>query len=347
MHRKRPNGTRRAAFWLVLPLTAAVGAIYLAPTAQAQGSLREAAADDFFVGAAVTPELLNNPTYAGIAATEFSSVTAENHMKWDTTEPAPGQFNFAPGDQIVAFAQQNGQHVYGHTLVWHSQTPQYVQQLSGDAMREAMVGHITEQMQHFAGSVARWDVVNESIEGDGQLRNSFWLQGLGEGYIAEALRAARAADPEATLCLNDFSIEGINAKSTAYFNLIQQLQADGVPIDCMSFQSHLIVGQVPADLRQNLERFASLGLELWISELDIRIPEPADAAELQQQASDYAQVFEVCQQVAACAGVTVWGVHDAQSWVDSTFPEFTDPLLFDDNFAPKPAYSSVLAQLGG
>ena len=336
---------RRAAFWLAVPLLAMVGAVAVATPAQAQ--LRDAPGADFLIGAAVTPNLLSNPTYANIAATEFSSVTAENHMKWDTVQPSQGNFNFGPADQVVAFAQQNNQHVYGHTLVWHSQTPQWVQNLTPAQLGPVMQNHITTVMQRYAGDVDRWDVVNEAIEGNGQLRNSFWLQDLGSGYIAQALTAARAADPSATLCLNDFSIDGINTKSTAYFNLVQQLQAQGVPIDCMGFQAHLILGQVPSDMQQNLQRFANLGLEVWITELDIRIPEPVSQQELQQQAQEYAQVFEICQNVSACAGVTTWGIHDAQSWVDSTFPEFDSPLMWDDNLNPKPAYQAVLDQLGG
>jgi endo-1,4-beta-xylanase len=327
-------------------LLAAVGVVAVATPAQAQ--LRDTPGADFFVGAAVTPNLLNNSTYASIAATEFSSLTAENHMKWDTLQPSQGNFNFGPGDQIVAFAQQNGQHVYGHTLVWHSQTPQWVQNLSAPALGQAMQSHITTVLQHYAGQVDRWDVVNEAVsDNNGALRDSFWLQRLGPGYIAQALQAARAADPSATLCLNDYSIDGINAKSDAYFNLVQQLRAQGAPIDCMSFQAHLILGQVPSSMQQNLQRFADLGLEIWITELDIRILEPVSQQELQQQADEYAQVFEICQNVSGCAGVTTWGIHDAQSWVDNTFPEFDAPLMWDDNLNPKPAYHSVLAQLGG
>jgi endo-1,4-beta-xylanase len=337
---------RRAACWLAVSLLATAGVAAAAPPAQAQ--LRDAPDADFLIGAAVTPNLLGNPTYANIAGTEFSSLTAENHMKWDTLQPSQGNFNFGPGDQVVAFAQQNNQHVYGHTLVWHSQTPQWVQNLSGSALSQAMQSHITTVMQHYAGEVSRWDVVNEAVsDSGGQLRNSFWLQGLGSGYIAQALQAARAADPDATLCLNDYSIDGINTKSTAYFNLVQQLQAQGVPIDCMSFQAHLILGQVPSSMQQNLQRFANLGLEVWITELDIRIPEPVSQQELQQQAQEFAQVFQICQSVPACAGVTTWGIHDAQSWVDSTFPEFDAPLMWDDNLNPKPAYQAVLDQLGG
>jgi endo-1,4-beta-xylanase len=337
---------RRTACWLAASLLALIGVVAVATPAQAQ--LRDAPGADFLIGAAVTPNLLNNSTYADLAAAEFSSLTAENHMKWDTLQPSQGNFNFGPGDQIVAFAQQNGQHVYGHTLVWHSQTPQWVQNLNGSALSQAMQNHITTVLQHYAGEVDRWDVVNEAVsDNNGQLRDSFWLQRLGPGYIAQALQAARAADPGATLCLNDYSIDAINAKSDAYFNLVQQLRAQGVPIDCMGFQAHLILGQVPSSMQQNLQRFADLGMEVWITELDIRILEPVSQQELQQQADEYARVFEICQNVSGCAGVTTWGIHDAQSWVDNTFPEFDAPLMWDDNFNPKPAYQAVLAQLGG
>jgi endo-1,4-beta-xylanase len=349
-HMNSPPKPRRARWLpglLVVPIAAVAGALGPAAPASADHTLRHSAGNDLLVGAAVTPQWLGNSTYANLAATEFSSLTAENHMKWETLQPSPGSFNFGPADQIVAFAQQHGQDVYGHTLVWHSQTPQWVQQLSGSALEQAMEGHITTVMQHFAGSVQRWDVVNEAIEGDGSLRNSFWLQGMGPGYIASALQYARAADPSATLCLNDFSIDGINAKSDAYFQLVQQLLADGVPIDCMGFQAHLILGQVPSTMQQNLQRFADLGLEVWITELDIRMNTPPTQQMLEQQATEYAQVFEICQNVSGCAGVTTWGIHDGQSWIPDFFPGQGAALMWDENFQPKPAYFAVLEQLGG
>ena len=341
---------RRAVVWLVVPLLAATGAVVVTTPAQAQSDTLRGAAGNMRVGAAVTPALLGNSTYANLARTHFSSVTAENHMKWDTTEPSQNNFNFGPGDQIVQFAQQNNQQVYGHTLVWHSQTPGWVQGLNQTQMRAAMQNHITQLLTRWP-NVARWDVANEVIsDNNGQPRQSFWFNAFGGlGYVAEAFQAARAADPDAVLCLNDYSIDGINAKSNAYFNLVQQLLAQGVPINCMGFQAHLIQGQVPGDMQQNLQRFANLpGIEeVWITELDVRIPLPVTTQKLQGQASDFARVFEICQNVSACAGVTTWGIHDGQSWVDSTFPEFDSPLLWDDNFNPKPAFNSVLQQLGG
>lgn len=339
---------RPAWRWLVVPIAAIMAAAFsLASPAQAQSTLRQAAADDFLIGVAVSNSWLNNSTFANLAATHFSSVTAENEMKWETTEPSENNFNFGPGDQIVNFANQNGQHVYGHTLVWHSQAPGWVQGLNGTAMDAAMQNHITRLMQRWAGETERWDVVNEAVsDNNGQLRNSFLLNAMGPQYIENALTYARAADPSATLCLNDYSIDGINTKSNAYFTMVQDFIQRGVPIDCMGFQAHLILGQVPGNMLQNLQRFASLGLEIWVTELDIRIPRPVSQQNLVQQANDYRQVVQICQ-TANCAGLTVWGLHDGQSWVDNTFPEFDSPLLWDDNFQPKPAFDAVLDQLGG
>lgn len=344
------SARRRVHRWLVVPFAAAVvamSAVAFAPSAQAQATSLRQAAGSMRVGAAVTPNLLNNPTYANLARTHFSSLTAENHMKWDTVQPSPGNFNFAPGREIIRFAQQNNQMVYGHTLVWHSQAPGWLQSLSGNQLRQAMQTHITTVMQEF-NEIHTWDVVNEVIsDNGGQLRQSFWLNGLGQGYIADAFRYANAARPGSTLCMNDYSIDGINTKSDAYYTLVQQLLNQGVPINCMGFQAHLIVGQVPGNMQQNLQRFANLGLDVWVTELDIRIPRPPSQQQFQQQAQDFARVFTICRQVQACKGVTVWGIHDGQSWVDSTFPEYDSPLLWDDNFNPKPAFNAVLQALGG
>lgn len=337
---------RRAFRWLVVPFATAIVAMFavaLAPPASAQSSLRQAAGG-MRVGVAVTPDLLNNSTYANIVRTEFSSLTAENHMKWETVQPSQGNFNFSPGRQIINFAQQNNQMVYGHTLVWHSQTPGWVQGLGGTQMRQAMQNHISTVMQEFS-SVNHWDVVNEVIDDNAQLRRSFWFNAMGQGYIADAFRFADAAQPNDTLCMNDYNIDGINAKSDAYYSLVQQLLSQGVPIDCMGFQAHLILGQVPGNMRQNLQRFANLGLKVWVTELDIRIPRPVNPQQhFQQQAQDYARVFTACLNL--CEGLTVWGLHDSQSWVDSTFPEFDSPLMWDDNMQRKPAYNAALQALG-
>lgn len=297
---------------------------------------------DFLVGAAVAAgPLANEAAYRDTLAREYNAVTPENALKWDATEPSPGQFTFGDADAIVDAAQANDQTVHGHTLVWHSQTPGWVQGLPASEMRAAMQNHIDTVVGRYRDRVAAWDVVNEAFDEDGTLRQSFWMQTLGAGYIAEAFRAARAADPDADLYINDYNVEGRNAKSNALYDLVRDLRAQGVAIDGVGLQAHLILGQVPNDLQQNIERFAALGVDVKITELDIRMTLPADQTKLAQQAADYRRVFDACLNVERCVGITTWGFTDRHSWVPGFFPGQGAALPYDENYNPKPAYTEA------
>ncbi|HEU5130068.1 MAG TPA: endo-1,4-beta-xylanase [Glycomyces sp.] len=300
------------------------------------------------IGVAVNDSLLqNDSTYRNTIATQFNSVTAENGMKMEAVQPSQGNFNFSQGDRLIQFAEQNDMTVHGHTLVWHSQSPSWVENLSGEPLRQAMENHITTTLDHWEGQVATWDVVNEVVsDNNGQMRDSFWLRGLGEGYIQQAFEYARAADPGADLYMNDYSIDGINAKSDKYYEIAQGLVDQGL-LDGMGFQAHLILGQVPGNMEQNLQRFADLGLKVRVTELDIRIQTPASQQELEQQAQDYERVVDICTSIADCSGVTVWGLRDGDSWVPGVFPGYGAPLLYNDDYSTKPAYDAVLEALGG
>ncbi|MFI0778082.1 endo-1,4-beta-xylanase [Streptomyces sp. NPDC021212] len=302
-----------------------------------------------FVGTAVNDGRLGDGTYANIAKSEFSSVTAENAMKWGSVEPNRGQFNWAPADRLVSFAQANSQKVYGHTLVWHSQMPGWLENgsFSNTELRTLMTNHVTTQVARYKGKVQRWDVVNEAFNENGTLRGSKFYNQLGQSYIADAFRAARAADPSAKLFINDYNTEGTNAKSDGLYNLVKSLKSQGVPIDGVGFQSHLIVGQVPSTMKANLQRFADLGVDVVLSELDIRMTTPADATKLQQQANDYRTVARNCLAVARCVGITVWGFGDRDSWVPGTFPGQGAANLYDTNYQPKPAYNAFRDGLAG
>jgi endo-1,4-beta-xylanase len=306
-------------------------------------TLQEAAAQSGrFAGAGITASEIQLPEYAEIAGSEFGSITPGNEMKWGSVEPAQGQFDWSGADQLVEFAESNGQEVHGHTLVWHSQLPGWVEngQYEGE-LSDIMTDHITTEVSRYAGQIARWDVVNEPFNEDGTMRDSVFLQEIGESYIADAFRAADAADPDAKLYINDYNTEGMGAKSDAMYELVSSLLDQGVPIDGVGFQSHFIVGQVPADMRENLQRFADLGLEVAVTELDVRIEMPADDAELEQQATDYASVVGACTGVAGCTGVTIWGITDAYSWIPDVFPGYGAALAWDENYQPKPAYGAT------
>jgi endo-1,4-beta-xylanase len=314
-------------------LIAAGAAVVLAGPAAAGTTLGTSATEKGrYFGAAVAAFKLNDGTYVGILDREFSAITPENEMKWDATEPSQGRFTFTGGDQIVAHARAHGQRVCGHTLAWHSQQPPWAQGLSGSALRNAMLNHITQVATHYRGQIYAWDVVNEAFAdgGSGGRRDSN-LQRTGNDWIEAAFRAARAADPGAKLCYNDYNTDGVNAKSTGIFQMVTDFKARGVPIDCVGFQSHL-GGSVAADYRANLQRFADLGVDVQITELDV-----ASGA---NQANVYATVTNACLAVSRCTGITVWGIRDSDSWRS---PD--TPLLFDASGAKKASYTSTLNAL--
>ncbi len=346
-----PAALHRRLLGTVAAVAAAttVGALAVASPAAAAGSTLKAAAEaqGRYFGTELTGSMPSNPTIANLAAQQFDMVTPGNEMKWDTTEPQNGVYNFGPGDSIVSFAQSHGMRVRGHNLVWHSQLPSWVSSLPLSQVQSAMENHITTEVSHYRGKVYSWDVVNEPFNDDGTFRNDIFDQAMGSGYIADALRTAHAADPNAKLYLNDYNIEGENAKSNAMYSLVSSLKSQGVPIDGVGLESHFIVGQVPSSMLANMQRFAALGVDVAVTELDDRIQLPASSANLQQQATDYATVVKDCLAVSRCVGVSQWGVGDADSWIPGTFPGWGAATMYDSNYQPKPAYSAALSALGG
>ncbi len=319
-----------------------------AAPAHAATSLRGLAeAQSRYFGTALTVSDLSNSNEMAISNAQFDMVTPGNEMKWDTTEPNNGQYNFGPGDQILSYATSHNMRLRGHNLVWHAQLPSWVSNLPSSQVKSAMDDHITTEVNHYKGHVYAWDVVNEPFNGDGSYVNDAFYKAMGSGYLAEALRTAHTADPNAKLYINDYSIEGENAKSNALYNLAKSMLSQGVPLGGIGFESHFIVGQVPSDFKANMQRFADLGLDVAVTELDDRIQLPASSANLQQQATDYANVVKDCLGVSRCVGVSQWGVDDANSWIPGTFPGWGAATMYDSNFQPKPAYTATATALGG
>lgn len=319
-------------------------------------TLKEAAsATGRRIGVAIDAAPLGEATYRAVAAREFNYVTAANEMKWDALQPQPGQFNYGRADQIVQFAEQNGMAVKGHTLVWFRQLPNWVQQLNSTAnVRSAMLNHIQTVVSRFRGRVVAWDVVNEAWNDDGQsMRDLVFQRFLGDGYVDEAFRAARAADPDAKLYYNDFGTEGMSPKSDAVYEMLQGMIARGVPIDGVGLQMHTLnINGAPtvAEFIQNVDRLAALGLDVVITELDISTcPSGGSVAErLEAQRLRAYNLVAACVARPACTEITFWGVTDRYSWLD-TNPDISqcqngEPprgLLFDENYQAKPAYSAV------
>ena len=319
------------------------------PPAPAASPLVDAARiADRRVGAAVQSSLLaGEPLYASTFERHFDAVTPEYEMKWDVNEPEPGRFDFSRGDRIVEFAEARGQWVRGHTLVWHQQLPSWIEGLSSAELRVAFEDHIRGVAGHYAGRVHAWDVVNEAVaDGGGGLRDTPFLRGLGPDYVADAFRLAREADPQALLYYNDYGAEGLGPKSDRVYALVEDLVKRGVPIDGVGLQMHVSAASLPAagDVAANMRRLADLGLTVNISEMDVRIRDLAGGLDgrLERQGQVYQELVGVCVAEPACDGVTFWGFTDAHSWIDGFFgPD--DPLLFDEDYAPKPAFFGVEA----
>jgi endo-1,4-beta-xylanase len=320
---------------LAAGLLAAGMALVLAGTANAGTTLGASAAEKGrYYGAAVGTYKFNDSTYMSVLNREFNSLVAENEMKWDATEPQRGVFSYGAGDRIVSHARSRGMSVRGHALLWHAQQPGWAQGLSGGDLRNAAINHVTQVATHFRGQIHSWDVVNEAFaDGGGGGRRDSNLQRTGNDWIEAAFRAARAADPNAKLCYNDYNTDGVNAKSTGIYNMVRDFKARGVPIDCVGFQSHLGTS-IAGDYQANLQRFADLGVDVQITELDVM--------QGGNQANIYATVTRACLAVARCTGITVWGVRDCDSWRGAD-----NALLFDCAGNKKPAYDAVLRELNG
>ncbi len=324
------------------------------PTAAARPALRTLAEGrGLAVGVAVAPGWLQDPEYAALLVREFNSVTPENALKWDTLHPERDRYDFSEGDAIVEFARRNNLKVHGHVLVWFNQLPEWVQE--GDYTRDEWIEilreHITTVVGHFRGAnnehtVVAWDVVNEAVSTNGELFDSFWLQKIGPEYIPLAFQFAHEADPEAKLFYNDNAGEGLNPKAQGIYNLVQGLVATGVPIDGVGFQMHTALDGAPStnELITNMKRLADLGLEVQITEMDVRTQYRGDppADELAAQAAVYRQVLEACLLSPNCTGFFTWGLTDRFSWIPgyTGAPDF--PLLFDENYQPKPAYEALI-----
>ncbi|MER6237198.1 endo-1,4-beta-xylanase [Streptomyces clavifer] len=322
---------------LVVGVLGAVATLVAPPTSHAaENTLGAAAAQSGrYFGTAIASGKLGDSAYTTIAGREFNSVTAENEMKIDATEPQRGQFNFTSADRVYNWAVQNGKQVRGHTLAWHSQQPGWMQSLSGSSLRQAMNDHINGVMAHYKGKIAQWDVVNEAFaDGSSGARRDSNLQRSGNDWIEVAFRTARAADPAAKLCYNDYNVEDWTwAKTQAMYSMVRDFKQRGVPIDCVGFQSHFNSGSpYNSNFRTTLQNFAALGVDVAITELDIQ----------GAPASTYASVTNDCLAVPRCLGITVWGVRDSDSWRSEQ-----SPLLFNNDGSKKAAYTSVLNALNG
>jgi endo-1,4-beta-xylanase len=328
----------------------------------AHESLRQAAdSAHVLVGTAVRPEQLSEAAYAATLAREYNLLEPEDAMKWWVVRRDPNYFDFRKADAIVNFAEAHGMKVRGHCLVWGRSNPQWLEQghFTPQQLTQLLHEHITRTMHTYAGKVFAWDVVNEALDENGNLRDSIWynqpgigLAGKGTAYIEQAFRWAHEADPQALLFYNEAEGEGLNRKSDAIYAMVKDFKQRHVPIDGVGLQLHIPTLDFDVTpVAANIQRLTTLGLQVHITELDVSVPLDSHGNLLQQgdlsrQAEIYGRVVRACLQNAGCSAIQTWGFTDKYSWIGSHSHGARGAALpFDRAYQPKPAYRAILQEL--
>jgi endo-1,4-beta-xylanase len=356
----RSQTPSRLARLLAAALLAAVAA-----SAQTNPTLRTLAhTRGIVVGAAVTfpsgNSAENRPEYERVLKSEFNGMVAENAMKHQNlTSGGRNVYNWGPADAIAEFAAANNMKLRGHTLVWHSQTATWFNNLTGaqasrDTTLKIMKDHIDSVAGRYKGKIYEWDVVNEAIGQNGAPSPNYrseaasrWYNRVGGiDYIDSAFVWAHKVDPAAKLFYNDFGGEfmndaNANSKSKNIYDLVKGLKERGAPIHGVGLQCHFNVGQIDtATMGANMRRIAALGLDISLTEIDIQIASSGTptTTQLETQKENYKAVAALCLSVPRCKSFFVWGLNDNQSWRRPQAS--TAPLLFTgtSTITPKPAY---------
>jgi endo-1,4-beta-xylanase len=343
-------------------------------------TFKDAFKDDFLIGVALSQNQIsgNEPDAIAVVEQQFNSITPENILKWEEVHPEPNKYNFELADRYVAFGEKNKMHIVGHTLVWHVQTPEWVFQdksggpLDRDSLLARMREHIFTVMGRYRGRIHGWDVVNEAVDADGQLRKSKWLEIIGDDYIQKAYEYAREADPKAQLYYNDYNSE-IRPKCDGIIRLVKNLQSKGVRLDGIGIQGHMFLDYPSIEeLESSISTISELGVKLMVTELDVSVlpfypvdakvvnissfgpdeqkkynpyPDALPDSVQRELANRYAELFSLFHKHRdKFSRVTLWAVHDGQSW-RSYMPISgrTDyPMLFDPQCKPKPAFNAII-----
>jgi endo-1,4-beta-xylanase len=318
--------------------------------------------EDYFpIGAAVNPQSLK--IHRDLLINQFSSLTSENHMKFEALQPEKGVFNFTVADELTAFAKEHNKLVRGHTLVWHNQNPAWLFQdddgnrVNRDTLLARLKEHAETVMQRYKDTVYCWDVVNEAVEDTGPevlRQRSPWLEIIGEDFIEQAFIIAHEANPDALLFYNDYN-ESEPAKRDKIYQLVKGLKEKDVPIHGVGLQAHWnIYGPSIDVIREAIEKYAELGVVLHVTEMDLSmfefhdrrtdLTEPTEEM-LERQAQRYEEIFSLFREYKdVVTNVTLWCAADDMTWLHN-FPvrgRTNWPLLFDMKHNPKPAFDRII-----
>jgi endo-1,4-beta-xylanase len=346
------NKLRRFGILMLLALAAILGIAFYGSTQL--NTLRALAKQrGISIGTAVQMQVLQNDEgYRDLLVRHFKSVTPEYEMKFGPLQPQREAFNFTLADQLVAFAKEHDLEVRGHTLIWHESLPNWLAEgnWTSDELKAILRQHINTVVGHYRGKLGVWDVVNEAVAEDGNsLRNTVWLQKIGKEYIEMAFHIAHEVDPKARLFYNDYGGEELGKKSDAIYALVKDLRQRKVPIDGVGLQMHVGIKNPPnpEKVAANIKRLNELGLEVQITEMDVKISDGIGTLtqRFAAQAEVYRKMMQVCLSAQNCRGFSFWGVNDRYSWLPRFLKKPDAPLIFDESSRPKPAYEALVEVL--
>ena len=329
--------------------------------------LKDAYKDYFSIGVAVNMRNISNPEQIAIIKKNFNSITAENDMKPQPTEPAYGQFNWENADKIANFCRSNGIKLRGHCLMWHAQIGEWMYKdekgdlVSKEKLFQNMKHHITAIVERYKDVIYAWDVVNEAISDGGwqggrrgmgehpsPYRNSPLYQIAGDEFIKKAFIYAREADPNILLFYNDYNAADPGKRDRIY-NMVKSMKEEGVPIDGIGMQGHYnVYGPSMEDVDAALTKYSTIVKHIHITELDIRANQEMggqlnfsrDGGNISQvvktlQEDQYARLFKVLRKHKDVVdNVTFWNLSDRDSWLGAR----NYPLPYDENYKTKRVY---------
>lgn len=285
--------------------------------------------------------------YRNLISEEFNMLTPENCLKWSFIHPEKEEFDFEKADELVEFARENEMGVTGHTLVWHMQNPEWLgeENFESEEVERIMKNHIMEVVSHYSGEVEAWDVVNEAVNDEAELRESIWLKAMGEEYIEKAFREA-SKHCDAKLFYNDYGLIYDTEKREKVHQLLSDLLDKGVPIDGIGLQSHFIgVHPTSEEISNTIEKFQDLGLEVRMTELDVAYEKGKAPEKLEEKQTEYYRKIFQAYLENGVKHLCLWGLRDSDSWIN-TFQDYDEkysdrPLLFGENGDRKKSYEEV------
>lgn len=306
------------------------------------------------------PSRINEAPYDYLLTSQFNLALVDNQPNWHFTDadlrPTPDTFNFSRVDQVVNYAIDHQMAIQAHHFIWGDEKwlPDWLK--NGGYNKEQLLAlihnHISVVGGRYSGKIAEWTVVNEAFSRAQHLYglHDWWADHTGDQtYIDESFVWARQADPHAKLLLNDFNNEIYSGTSNAMYDYIKAAKQRGVPIDGIGMQMHIDAAKRPSknEVISNMQRFGKLGVGVYVTEFDVNMNSVSGSADYKDrlQANIYYDMMRACIESTVCPSFSILGITDKETWYNYIGSTNANPLPFDRNYNPKPAYYALFKAL--